>query len=147
LEAIATRLATNKLAIDQYVASTPLYHSLEDPASLKASIKTTIGTLIEKDLVHVDETNEYVPTMLGRAIVASFLTPEDGIFIFRELKKALRAFVMDGEMHVIYSFTPISAIPPNINWQIFRKEMDALDESGLRAMDFIGIKPTIINKM
>jgi len=67
--------------------------------------------------------------------------------VHRELQKALRAFVMDGEMHVLYSFTPVQTSHENINWQIFRKEVESLDESNLRVLEFMGLKPLIINKM
>ena len=89
----------------------------------------------------------YSATPLGQAVVASALNPEDGLFVHRELRKALGAFVMDGEMHVLYSFTPVQAAHGNINWQVFRKEVECLDESNLRVLEFVGLKPHIINKM
>ena len=54
---------------------------------------------------------------------------------------------MDGKMHVLYSFTPVQAAHGIINWQIFRKEVECLDESNLRVLEFVGLKPHIINKM
>jgi DNA polymerase theta len=53
----------------------------------------------------------------------------------------------DGELHVLYAFTPVQAAQTCINWQIFRSEVERLDESNLRALGFIGLKPSIINKM
>lgn len=79
-------------------------------------------------------TSEFEPTSLGRAMVASALTPEDGIFVHKELKKPLQAFVVDGEMHVLCVFTSVSSILSEVNWQVFRKVIDSLDESGLRAL-------------
>jgi hypothetical protein len=86
-------------------------------------------------------------TLLGQAIVASSLTPEDGTFVYKELRKALEAFVMDGEMHVLYAFTPIQSAEGNINWQILREEVESFDESNMRALSFVGLKPSMINKM
>jgi len=34
-----------------------------------------------------------------------------------------------------------------INWQIFRNAMESLDESGLRVLGLLGLKPTTINKL
>ncbi|ODA82926.1 hypothetical protein RJ55_01435 [Drechmeria coniospora] len=84
----------------------------------------------------------FVPTQLGRAIVASAIDLDDGVFAHKELKKALRAFVMDGEMHILYVFTPVQDFGVKVNWQVFRNVMESLDESGLRVLNFLGIKPT-----
>ncbi|UKZ51594.1 hypothetical protein TrVGV298_005355 [Trichoderma virens] len=86
------------------------------------------------------------PTQLGKAIVASSVDPYDGVFIHSELTKTLKAFVMDGEMHILYVFTPVQDFGIVVNWQVFRNEMDALDESGLRVLGFLGIKPTAVLK-
>ncbi|GJN77647.1 hypothetical protein PLIIFM63780_001139 [Purpureocillium lilacinum] len=94
-----------------------------------------------------DTADGLVPTQLGRAIVASAIDPDDGVFVHRELTRALRAFVMDGEMHILYVFTPVQDFGVIVNWQVFRNEMEALDESGLRVMNFLGIKPTSILKL
>ncbi|KAG4437459.1 hypothetical protein IFR05_007064 [Cadophora sp. M221] len=146
LEVIATKLANNDESIDDYMTKTLLYHSI-DHDELAKMVKSTMSDLEEGQLLHRTSDSEFRATLLGEAIVASSLTPEDGLFIHRELRKALQAFVMDGEMHVLYSFTPIQAAQINVNWQIFRKEMDGFDESNLRAMEFVGLKPSIINKM
>jgi len=44
-------------------------------------------------------------------------------------------------------FTPIQSPQVDINWQVFRKEMDLFDESSLRVLRFVGIKPTFVNRM
>ena len=97
--------------------------------------------------VEVDSAHSYTATQLGKAVVASSLEPEHGAFIHREMQRALQAFVMDGEMHVLYCFTPVHDLSMSVNWQNFRKEMETLDDSGLRVLAFLGLKPTIINKM
>jgi hypothetical protein len=84
---------------------------------------------------------------LGKAVVASAIDPEDGIFIHKELSKALKAFVLDGEMHVLYTFTPVQDFGVSVNWRVFLWEIEGLDESGLRVLKFLGIKPTIVLKL
>lgn len=54
---------------------------------------------------------------------------------------------MDGEMHILYTFTPVQESSISINWQAFRSEMEALDDSGLRVMAFLGLKPVVVNRM
>ncbi len=94
-------------------------------------VLSTVQDLKETGLIEEIDGLDYSATLLGQAVVASSLAPEDGLFVHRELRRALRAFVMDGEMHVLYSFTPVQAAHGSIKWQIFRKEVERLDESNI----------------
>ncbi|PBP19562.1 P-loop containing nucleoside triphosphate hydrolase [Diplocarpon rosae] len=145
LEVIATRMADNDESVDDYMRKTLLYHSM-DHEELGCMVRSTIKDLEDSQLL-LRKGSVYTASLLGQAIVASSLTPDDGIFVYRELRKALQAFVLDGEMHVLYAFTPVQSAQTNINWQIFRKEVDGFDENDMRAMNFVGLKPNIINKM
>jgi hypothetical protein len=118
-----------------------------DHEKLDDFVKSTLDNLAAKELIAADSVSTYEATRLGKAIVTSSFTPEDGIFIHKELKRAVQAFVMDGEMHFLYMFTPIQSPQVDINWQIFRKEMDSLDESALRVLRFVGTKPAFVNRM
>ncbi|KAI9773041.1 MAG: hypothetical protein M1835_006207 [Candelina submexicana] len=147
LEVIATRLATTPGSLDEYVKRTLLWHST-DHDDLKQLVKSTIQDLLARSLITIDAISCFEATTLGQAIVASSLTPEDGLFVYDEFKRALRAFVMDGEMHIFYMFTPVhSSGLGEINWQIFRDQINELDESGLRVLDFVGIKPSAVNRL
>ena len=134
-------------AIQEYVQNTLLFHTMEQPM-LDDMVAATLKELIAAGLITVDHIGSYEATLLSQATVASYLTPEDGIFIHGELRRALRAFVMDGEMHIFYTFAPvyISGLA-DVNWPIFRREMWDLDESGLRVLEFVGINPGLINRM
>ncbi|TAQ89791.1 hypothetical protein B7494_g1900 [Chlorociboria aeruginascens] len=146
LEVIATKLATSVESIDDYMKKTLLYQTI-DHGELADMVKFTLDELKQTGLVQEDGASTFQATLLGEAIVMSSLTPEDGLFIHRELKKALQAFVMDGEMHVLYTFTPMQAPSATVNWQVFRQEMEGLDDSDLRVLNFVGLKPQVINKM
>lgn len=97
--------------------------------------------------IHEDATGDCKATQLGKAVVASTLEPEDGAFVHRELTRSLQAFSMDGEMHVLYTFTPVQDFSITVNWKVYRNEIESLDEAGLRVMFFLGIRPTVINRM
>jgi hypothetical protein len=125
---------------------TLLYHTI-DQTVLAAMVESTLEELLQTDLIQKDSNDVFSATVLGQAIVASSLTPEDGIFVHRELRKALQAFVMDGEMHVLYSFTPVQAAQGNIDWQTFLKEVEKFDDSNQRAFKFVGLKMTELNRM
>ncbi|CAD6445724.1 8e2f2837-c574-4635-9aec-9dd9add3c1ca [Sclerotinia trifoliorum] len=146
LEVIATKLAISSDSIDDYVKKTLLYQTI-DQEGLGSMVEMTMKDLLENKLIEQRQSFSYEATRLGQAVVASSLAPEDGLFVYKELQKSLEAFVLDGEMHALYTFTPVQVMQGNINWQIFRKEVDMLDESNLRVLGFVGLKPLLINKM
>lgn len=147
LEVITVKLATHMSAIQEYVSRTLISHTM-NPNELNEMVDTTLGELVDSGLVEIDLYGGYKATSLSQATVASYLTPEDGLFIHDELRRALKAFVMDGEMHIFYTFAPVWN-PGNveIKWDIFRKEVDCLDESGLRVLSFVGINPALVNRL
>lgn len=111
-------------------------------------IESSLQELVDTELIRLRDDDSYEATKLGGAIVASSFSPDDGIFVYEELKRALQAFVMDGEMHIFYTFTPFSvAMNTTIDWPIFRDQLDLLDESSIRALQFVGVQPGFVNNM
>ncbi|KAK4128798.1 P-loop containing nucleoside triphosphate hydrolase protein [Parathielavia appendiculata] len=145
LEIIAIRLATSRESLDDYVSKTLLSYSAE-PESIQEQVEASIADLQKMEFITIDRYGSFQATLLGKAIVASSLDPEDGIFIHNELKKALQGFVMDGEMHVLYNFTPVQD-PGVINWKVFWNEIQKLDDSGVRVMHFLGLKHVVVDNM
>jgi DNA polymerase theta len=147
LEAIATGLVSGCDAIKEYVRCTLLCRTVDKKLAY-AIMKSALQELVDEELIIFREDESYGSTPLGQAIVASAFSPEDGLFIHEELKRALQAFVMDGDMHIFYMFTPLqAAMNTPIDWQIFRDQLDRLDESGLRALQFVGVQPGFVNTM
>ncbi|KAK0731602.1 P-loop containing nucleoside triphosphate hydrolase protein [Lasiosphaeris hirsuta] len=147
LEVIAIRLATGRESLDDYISKTMLAYTA-DPILIQEHVEESLADLQKMEFITVDAFSNFNATKLGKAIVASSLDPEDGTFVYEELKKALQAFVLDGEMHVLYNFTPIpDTSTVTVNWRVFWNEMQELDESGLRVMTFLGLRPVMINKM
>ncbi len=100
------RLATSRESLDEYIKKTLLYRSA-DADSIWATVDASLGDLQSMGFITVGEFASYQATRLGKAIVAAGLDPEDGVFIHQELQRALRAFVIDGDMHILYTFTPV----------------------------------------
>ena len=147
LEIIAIKLATSREAVDDYARKTMLAYTA-DPESIQSNIESSLAKLQEMGFITVDSFSNYQATQLGGAIVASSLDPEHGTFIHNELKSALQAFVMDGDMHVLYNFTPVHDLGGvAINWKVFWHEMERLDESGLRVMRFLRLNPAVVERM
>ena len=111
-------------------------------------MNSALEELITEELLLFKDDESYEATRLGQAVVASAFSPEDGLFVYEELKRALQAFVMDGDMHIFYMFTPLqAATTTQIDWPIFRDQLDNLDESGIRALQFVGVQPGFVNRM
>ncbi|OKL59679.1 hypothetical protein UA08_05271 [Talaromyces atroroseus] len=147
LEGIATRLVSGREAIDEFMRCTLLCRTREE-GEIQKLTESSLQELVEMGLIRLRDDDSYESTKLGAAIVASSFSPDDGIFVYEELKRALQAFVMDGEMHIFYMFTPFSvAMNTTIDWPIFRDQLDLLDESGIRALQFVGVQPGFVNNM
>lgn len=147
MEVITIQLATHDTAIRDYVQRTLLSQSV-DVDQLAAMVESTLQELISEGFLSIDRYGSYVATRLSQATVGAFMSPEDGMIVHDELQAALRAFAMDGEMHIFYLFTPVQLQGlADIDWQIFRREIESLDESGLRVLGFIGVKPSLVNRM
>lgn len=82
---------------------TLLYHSI-DSQELAVTISLTLNELSEDGLINKLDDSIYAASTLGEAVVASSLTPEDGLFVHRELLKALQAFAIVSDMHALYTF-------------------------------------------
>ncbi|KAL3481207.1 hypothetical protein BJX99DRAFT_243835 [Aspergillus californicus] len=147
LEAIATGLVSGREAIKEYVECTLLYRTVDKKLSYNI-MNSALRELADEKLLLSNDDESYVATRLGQAVVSSAFAPEDGLFVHEELKRALRAFVMDGDMHIFYMFTPLQvAATTQIDWPIFRDLLDELDESGIRALQFVGVQPGFVNFM
>ncbi|KAJ4163210.1 hypothetical protein LMH87_004953 [Akanthomyces muscarius] len=114
LEVISVRLATSYDSIRFYFAKS-LLALTQDIARVDQDLKASLKDLEGLELIASDDLGNYAPTQLGRAIVASAIDPDDGIFVHRELVKALKAFVMDGELHILYVFTPVQDLGVTVN--------------------------------
>ena len=150
LEVIVTRLANSRETLEYYVRSSLLWQT-HSHTSVLAMLDMAIADLLQKELMKQPSPvhQSYEPTRIGSAIVASALTPEDGIAIHSEMQRALESFVMDSEMHGLCIFTPLpsSSQPLDIDWPTFRKHIKALSEPDIRAFSLIGVTPSLVNKL
>lgn len=148
LEIIGIRMAAGRSAIDHYVRSSLLWHTMS-PDKVSDMVNKSVEELLESELVQSTAHEQCLePTKLGMAVVASGLSPEDGIFVHSELRRALESFVMDGDMHIFYLFTPVQTVGlAEVCWLTFRKQLDSLDDSGMRALQLVGVSPALVNRL
>ncbi|KAI5288066.1 hypothetical protein KEM52_001317 [Ascosphaera acerosa] len=144
LEAVATQLVSSHDSIQEYLQCTLLYQSM-DLGDLRPMAEEAVKELVASKLLEMNEDGSLEATRLGSAVVAASLSPEDGLRVHYELKKGLKSFVMDGDFHVFYMFTPLQTNVTAIDWAVFRDQISVLDDSNIRAMILVGAKPAVIN--
>ena len=110
-------------------------------------VNEAMSDLLGQGLISCKDNVCYEATNLGQATVAASLPPEDGIFVHAEFQRALQAFVMDGEMHVFYMFTPINLALGDIDWKVFRDQISGFNDSDLRVLQFCRVNPGLVNRM
>lgn len=153
LEVLSTRMMSTYEGLQEYAEHSLLWHTAENHNVVLDMLDMAIASLLQDKLIEVSEFDTYIPTALGVAIVASGLTPEDGLFVYADLRQALSSFVMDSEMHLFYLFTPIPspstymAMTHDISWPLFRTLLEQLDDPSLRALRLIGINPGYVNRL
>jgi DNA polymerase theta len=146
LEVISVRLATSHESIREHFQKSLLRYT-HGTEHIDRLLETGLKEVTELEFVVKDGHGSYSATQLGKAVVASALDPDDGVFIYEELSRALKAFVMDGDMHILYTFTPVQDFAATVNWQVFRDEMGSLDDSGFRVLRILGIQPATIIRL
>ena len=147
LEVLVTRLANSRRTIHDYVRRSLLFQ-IADSTMVWTMVNDAIQDLCTNSLIQTTSFDSFEPTTLGQAIVASSLSPEDGIFVHNEMRRALECFVMDGEMHIFYLFTPVQTTSlGDISWPVFRDQMEKLEESGKRALRCVGVSPSLVNSL
>ena len=52
--------------------------------------------------VNENDGDRFNPSQLGSATLASALSPDEALVVFRELQKARRCFVLENELHIVY---------------------------------------------
>lgn len=64
-------------------------------------------------LQEVDGSTRYTSTQLGCAVLASGLSPDEGLHVFSELHRARKCFVLENELHIIYQVCNMFIFPDN----------------------------------
>ncbi|XP_043917795.1 DNA polymerase theta [Protopterus annectens] len=158
LEIIVNGVADSPEALKVYISCTLLFASLsenEQEVDRKANktriqgscIESCIGWLMENEFIQVmEEENEgnkvekYHTTQLGAATVASSLSPPDALEIFADLQKAMKGFVLENDLHILYQVTPLYEEWTTIDWYQFFCLWEKLSTSLKRVAELVGIE-------
>ena len=146
LEVISIRLATSYESLCEHFSKSLMFHT-HGMDHVERCLDTSLTEIEEMGFVTRDSLGNFEATRLGNAVVASAIDPDDGIFIHKELGRALKGFVMDSDLHMLYTFTPVHDFGITVDWRVFRNQVEQLDDSGLRVLAFLDIKPTAVMRL
>ncbi len=168
LEVISNGTATNYADIVLYVKSTffqanygsiidqqteqpeqqPLAEGSPGSSLLNSVLDQVFNYLISYKLIYISNGNDFrdnsklMISPLGKAIVASGVSPEDGQFIMRELDKARRSMCLVNDLHLIYQVTPVYLADQldNISWENYMNNIFLkLDDDCRTIANMIGV--------
>ena len=144
LEVIVSGAATTREDVERYAGCTLLAAQLQNTGEGNIILECVefleSGEFIKQQ--EVSGSVRYVATRLGLACLASSLSPDEGLSVFSELRKARRQFVLENELHIIYLIVPIYAAVswPKLDWMGFLTMWEGLSEDMRRVGSIVGVE-------
>ncbi|KYN17239.1 Helicase POLQ-like protein [Trachymyrmex cornetzi] len=147
LEAVASEVLYTYKDLELYINCTLL--SLNEQSDVQTFSNKAIKFLLDNEFLLLQTTereSRWVATPLGKACLAASIPPREGLFLFEELQKARRCFVLDTELHVIYLVTPLSSGCQigTVDWMTFHELWNAMSESERRVGKLVGVEERFV---
>ncbi|RUS83890.1 hypothetical protein EGW08_008371 [Elysia chlorotica] len=158
LEVVVSGVAPSPEDVMTYVNCTLLSASMNSESAQgnnsSVLIESCIQFLQDNEFVTIqkstnedgEEVSRFHPTLLGSAILASSLSPDEGLSVFTELQKARRAFALDTDLHIIYLVTPMYASDSSasLDWCHYYTLWEALTPADRRVAEMVGVSEAFI---
>ncbi|XP_050459690.1 DNA polymerase theta [Cataglyphis hispanica] len=147
LEAVASEVLYTLKDLELYMNCTLL--SFNKQSDIQTFSNEAIKFLLDNEFLLLQTTereSRWIATPLGKACLAASIPPREGLFLFEELQKARRCFVLDTELHVIYLVTPLSAGCQigTVDWMMFHELWNTMSESERRVGKLIGVEERFV---
>ncbi|KAH8027368.1 hypothetical protein HPB51_004720 [Rhipicephalus microplus] len=83
----------------------------------------------------------YCPSQLGRAALASGLSPDDALGMVAELERARRCLALDSDLHLVYLVTPghLGAQLGSLDWGRYQRLWERLSAAQRRVAGLVGV--------
>ncbi|KAL1787706.1 DNA polymerase theta isoform X1 [Sigmodon hispidus] len=110
------------------------------------AIDACVTWLLENEFIQVVEPSDgaggkvYQPTHLGSATLSSSLSPTDTLDIFADLQRAMKGFVLENDLHIVYLVTPVFEDWTGIDWYRFFCLWEKLPTSMKRVAELVGVE-------
>ncbi|CAJ1052154.1 LOW QUALITY PROTEIN: DNA polymerase theta [Xyrichtys novacula] len=109
----------------------------------KGAIEACVEWLMENEFISIqgEEGEErYCQTQLGAATLSSSLSPPEALGIFADLQRAMKGFVLENDLHILYLITPLYAEWTTIDWYQFFCLWEQLSSSMKRVAELVGVQ-------
>uniref|UniRef100_A0A8D3CC38 DNA polymerase theta n=1 Tax=Scophthalmus maximus TaxID=52904 RepID=A0A8D3CC38_SCOMX len=110
----------------------------------KGAIEACVEWLMENEFINIQKdgqgTERYCPTQLGAATLSSSLSPPEALGIFADLQRAMKGFVLENNLHILYLITPLYAEWTTIDWYQFFCLWEQLSSSMKRVAELVGVQ-------
>ncbi|RXN27034.1 DNA polymerase theta [Labeo rohita] len=156
LEIIVGGVASSPQDVRMYAACTLLTASIaaEQPrgeeaaseARNKGAIEACIEWLMDNEFIHIQKEGDverYCPTHLGSATLSSSLSPPEALGIFADLQRAMKGFVLENDLHILYQITPVYVDWTTIDWYQFFCLWEQLPSAMKRVAEMVGIQEVL----
>ncbi|XP_076077115.1 DNA polymerase theta-like isoform X2 [Mytilus galloprovincialis] len=155
LEIVVSGVATVPADVALYTSCTMLSAAISaDDNGNEDMIAACIKFLQENEFVCLQkvavadgkEEERFCPTQLGSAVLASSLSPREGLVVFAELQKARQCFVLENELHIIYLVTPIYSMDfgSSLDWYQYYCLWESLSVGMKRVAELVGVQESFI---
>ncbi|XP_039699075.1 DNA polymerase theta isoform X2 [Pteropus medius] len=110
------------------------------------AIEACVMWLLENEFIQTVEASDgtegkvYHPTHLGSATLSSSLSPTDTLDIFADLQRAMKGFVLENDLHIVYLVTPMFEDWTTIDWYRFFCLWEKLPTSMKRVAELVGVE-------
>ncbi|XP_056408573.1 DNA polymerase theta, partial [Hyla sarda] len=151
LEIIVGGVADTPNDVRTYASCTLLAASLkeeeEGDGEEHGAIEACVEWLLRNEFIQVMEEERdgekaevYRPTKLGSATLSSSLSPSEALGIFADLQRAMKGFVLENDLHILYLVTPVYEEWATIDWYQFFCLWEKLSLSMKRVAELVGIE-------
>ncbi|KAM4788533.1 DNA polymerase theta [Cyanocitta cristata] len=155
LEIIVGGVANTPEDVQTYASCTLLASSLKESKwengkgqdkAQAGPIEACVAWLLENEFIQVVDSGSdvkakvYHPTHLGSATLSSSLSPTEAMEIFADLQRAMKSFVLENDLHIVYLVTPVYEEWTTIDWYQFFCLWEKLPASMKRVAELVGIE-------
>ncbi|XP_073680299.1 DNA polymerase theta [Garra rufa] len=152
LEIIVGGVASSPQDVRTYASCTLLAASIaaeqpreeaESETRNNGAIEACIEWLMDNEFIHIQKEGEverYCPTHLGSATLSSSLSPPEALGIFADLQRAMKGFVLENDLHILYQITPVYVDWTTIDWYQFFCLWEQLPSAMKRVAEMVGIQ-------
>nr|XP_019955937.1 PREDICTED: DNA polymerase theta [Paralichthys olivaceus] len=152
LEIIVGGVASTPQDVTLYASCSLLAASMKcdgkhrsDEGTNKGAIEACVEWLMDNEFISIqkegdDPEERYCPTQLGAATMSSSLSPPEALGIFADLQRAMKGFVLENDLHILYLITPLYAEWTTIDWYQFFCLWEQLSSSMKRVAELVGVQ-------